>query len=901
MSGVARLGGTALLRVAGMPLGAWAAAGNPKLCARVAEHAEQEERWAGRARALAGQLGVTVVPHPDLAAGDRRAVLALRRRLHRGAAPGPADCRLLEGLPAGEFLAAEARRLSHEAESSAAVLLELERAVGKERERVAELGWSLVREAPVMGAFVEEAEPGLAADVARRLAAGGSWSEKPLRKRGAYLWRALGRVAAKTTPRGWAGQVALLPVGPLCEDMGGDHALRLLAAGAALGPVAAETVENVHLLRTRLAGTDLRAAGPATPLALAPLHFLQSPSPADGPGVLRCWAIDPGEHGRMREVVLRRTRPLVSVLALLADGPRTLGEVEEALLGTVAVQTAAPGRDVLRGFLAHLLELGVLQVCAAPRRSTGAWTGAEEVRACGTLPHPVPDTPAATPRPWFTDSYRTCASAVPAAAAELVRQALGTAARVAWIQDTDRPAAPDGRHSLPPVDRRPLPPELEGLGEQPCSLGELLVRHLSDGSAPRQPGPPHRYTGWHPARTPGSGYARLLAHLAGHAGDEQVDLDEALLDALGAPPARTALPPWPLDCLLRPLRGPGPLAVLETASPAGVLDARFATALGTLHGGYPHADGYRAFLAAVERLSGSRFVELLVPPLAERAANAVRRPVLTSWWSGDPDPAPYQGSGGPAARYLPLDRITLRRDGYQVVAETDGQRVLPIHHATRTPLPPYDILLRLLLAAGHPSASRFIRLDGLTEALPEAGRVPRLTVGGTLVVSPAGWRVPRDLLWRRGDGDLAKVRALTGLCRDAGLPRFAFVRAAAGARPAPVDFAALTAVPLLERLCAHQPGADLLVEEMLPGPDGLSLRDPLHGGATVAAQLLLRLSADQDTEELAARAAAALRGAPSLPGGPPPAGGPPGRTPPITAPEGGEPCPFPPNSPTSTP
>ncbi|MGQ5635787.1 MULTISPECIES: lantibiotic dehydratase [unclassified Streptomyces] len=883
MSGTARLGGTALLRVAGMPLGTWAAAGNPRLCARIAEQAGQEERRAGHARELAGRLGVTVVPDPDLSPGDRRAVLALRRRLHSGTAPGPADCRLLDRLPAARSLAAEALRLCREAESAAAALLELDRAVAEERERVAALGWSLVCEAPVMRAVVEEAEPGLTDDVARRLASGGRWSEKPLRKRGAYLWRALGRAAAKTTPRGWAGQVALLPVGPPGDDPGENRAPWLLPDGTVLGAVAAEAVENVHLLRARLAGTDLRAVDPATPLAPAPLHFLQSTRPGTGTGVLRCWVIDPGERGRMREVVLRRTRPLESVLALLADGPRPLGEIEEALLGTEAVRAAAAGQAVLRGFLAHLLDLGVLQVCAAPRRHTGGWTGPEEVRARGTLPHPAPDAPAAAPHHWFTDSYRTLGTPVPAAAAERVQHALGIAARVAWLRDADRSAAPDaqdaqpweGRHSLPPADRHQhaLPPELEALGEEPRPLADILAEYLPDGARP--PGPPQhrrRYTGWHPAKTSGSGYAGLLAHLAGHAGDEQVDLDDGLLDALGAPAARAALPAWPLDCLLRPLQDPGPLAVLETASPAAVLDARFAAALDTLHGGYPNADGYRAFLAGVERLSGARFVELLVPPLAERAANAVRRPVLTGWWTGDPDPAPYQGPAGPTARYLPPDRITLRRDGHQVVAETDGQRLLPLHHATRTPLPPYDVLLRLLLAAGHPAASRVIRLDGLTEAFPEAHRVPRVTVGGTLVVSPAGWRVPRDLLWRSGDSDLAKMRALTGLSRDAGLPRFAFVRAAPGARPVPVDFTALTAVPLLERLCAHQPGADLLVEEMLPGPDGLLLRDPLHGGAAVAAQLLLRLPTDQGVEELTALAAAALRGAPDVPGASSPSG-----------------------------
>ncbi|MFJ1931057.1 MULTISPECIES: lantibiotic dehydratase [unclassified Kitasatospora] len=907
------LGAAALLRVAGMPLAAWAAAGNPELFAQVADHARRDERRAEHARRLAEQLGIVVVPHPALTAADRRAVLAVRRRLHSGAAPGPADCGLLGRLPAAGGLVADAARLSGEAESAAVALRRLEAAVAAERERVGALGWSLVCASPVMRAFLDEVEPGAAADVAGRLAAGESWSGKRLRKRAAYVWRALGRAAAKTTPRGWVGQVILLPVTPTGANGGGNGGgnddgngggadgtlLRLVPPGTTLGEVAAQAVENVHGVRARLGALDLRAADPATVLALAPLHFPQPAGTAPGAGVLRCWVTDPHDRGRLRQVDLRRSLPLDHVLAQLAGGPRPLGDLEAALLGTATTVAAAAGAaasapTVLRGFLAHLLGLGVLQACAAPRRRTTGWLAAEDVHARGTLPQPAPPptpapsansaapapipapapasalrttgsaAPADDSRPWFTDSYRTIASAVSGAAARQVQQGLGTAARVAWLREADRLAGPDPHR---------LPAELAELTERPCPLGEILARHLPDGSCPPPPQPPRRYAGWHPAETSGSGYAGLLAHLSARAGSGPVDLDDDLLDILGAPPAATALPPWPLDCLLRPLPGPGPVAVLETASPAGVLDARFADALHTLHGGYDNLRSYRAFLASVERLSGARFVELLVPPLAGRAANAVRRPVITGWWTGDPDPLPYQGADGLTARYLPLERITLRRVGPRIIAEADGCRLLPVHHATRTPLPPYDVLVRLLLAAGHPAGSRLIRLDGLAEAFPDTDRLPRVTVGGgALVISPAVWRVPPAQLWRPGDGDLTKVRALAALGRSAGLPRFAFVRAVPQPKPVPVDFAALTAVALLERICARHPGADLLVEEMLPDPGGLLLHDPVHGGAAVAAQLLLRLPFDQGAEELAEPAAAALRGEPDVPGAPAPRG-----------------------------
>lgn len=81
----------------------------------------------------------------------------------------------------------------------------------------------------------------------------------------------------------------------------------------------------------------------------------------------------------------------------------------------------------------------------------------------------------------------------------------------------------------------------------------------------------------------------------------------------------------------------------------------------------------------------------------------------------------------------------------------------------------------------------------------------------------------------------------------------------------------MTAVPLVERLCARQAGGELFVDEMLPGPDGLVLRDPLHGGEPVAAQVLLRLPHRARPEELAAQAAAALLPDEAPPGVPGPA------------------------------
>ncbi|URM92230.1 lantibiotic dehydratase family protein [Streptomyces sp. MRC013] len=833
------IGALALLRVAGMPCTVWTEAGAPALFDRVARHAGAAGRRAARARALAERVGAEVVPDARLSGAERGAVLALRRRLHAGEVPGPEDLRLLEAVPAA---AAEAGALLADARRAREEERLLEEAVAAERARVAVRAWETARGDAVLRAFLAEAAPAVVEDVERRLARGESWLGGRLRKRTGYLWRVLGRMAAKTTPRGWAGHVAAVPVGEA------DGAGALLAGRGVLGGAALGEVENVHLVRAGSGPVDLLDAPPSTLLAPAPLHFTEG-GPGGGPSVLRCWVVEPHAPERLRHVVLRRTGALERVLALLADGPVALGDVEEALLAPgPGGRSADPA--VLRGFLRHLAGTGVLQVCAAPRRRYGAWSP----------PGAPPPLPAADAGAWFADVYRRADAVVGVRAADRVRDGVRVATRVAALREAG-------------AARRA--PEDWPVGAEPRPVGEVLAELLAPGGdavhAVRR-----GYTGWAAADAPGGdpGYAALLGHLAARAGEERVDLDDALLDALGAPPADEALPPWPFDCLLRPLAGgPGsPVAVLETASPAGMLDARFADGMRALDGGYGAADAYRAFLAELERRTGVRFVEVLVPPLAERAANAVRRPVVTSWWTGDPDPTPYYGPAGGGARYLPLDRITVRTREGRLVAEADGRRIVPVHHATRGPVPPYDHLLRLLLAAGLPVTRRVVRLDGLEAALPGHARLPRLTVaGGTLVVAPATWRLDPARLWDPRDTALAKVRALALLRRSAGLPRHVFLRTAPGAKPVPADLDSVTAVPLVERLRARQAGGDLFAEEMLPGPDGLVLRDPLHGGAPVAAQVLLRLPHRARPEHLAARAAAALLPCGAPPGVPGPA------------------------------
>lgn len=297
-------------------------------------------------------------------------------------------------------------------------------------------------------------------------------------------------------------------------------------------------------------------------------------------------------------------------------------------------------------------------------------------------------------------------------------------------------------------------------------------------------------------------------------------LTPQVLDDLGLP--LVELPEWPLDCLIRPMTDG---AVLEAIAPAGVVDARFASALTELGGEPPQVGSYREFLAAKASDEDARLVEILVPPLEDRAANAVRRPSYCPLWTGDADfsgylPSGYLPSGG---RYLPLDRITLRRAGNRIVAEDlAGNLLWPMHHATRTPIGPWGLVVALLTAAAPRGPS--ISFGNRMAAYPERDFLPRLEISsgleiaGGLVLSGRHWRIRPP----------ASVRELAAL----DLPRFVFARA--GGKPRPVDLHSLAALRELSRL-----GDSVVVEEMLPDPDHLPLRD--HHGEPIAGQLLLRL------------------------------------------------------------
>lgn len=470
-----------------------------------------------------------------------------------------------------------------------------------------------------------------------------------------------------------------------------------------------------------------------------------------------------------------------------------------------------------RDFLRHLVRLGVVQVSAPPAAKLDGWS----------------DRPRRDDRPGFVDVYRQGVGHVALADVARLGDLVAQARRLAAVLSTGR----SGRHPvLGLVDSRPRP------------ITQIVAEFLVN-ECPRRKA--RRARAW-PTAQPGTAYARLCDWLGGQPGDE-IDISADVLDAVGAPAATP--PAWPVDCLVRPMADGR--AVLEAVVPAGVVDARFAEALGRLHGRVPQVEAYRAFLAHAAARCGAEPVEVLVPPLGVRGANTVRRPRYTDTWTGDADPSAYLAE--PMTRYLPLRSITIRESDGRVIAEDpSGRRLWPVHHATRAAPHPWDVVLALLTAANPVAelAAPFTTGDP-GRAFPGRTRTPRIVIGGGLVLAGRTALVPRDRLPAPGAPLATRVRELARLRAWAGAPRWNFVRVAGGRRPLPIDLDSLGALRVIDRLLAHAEVPELALEEMLPDPDHLVVRD--DHDHRFAAQLLVRLPHQADPVALAERAAGALR------------------------------------------
>lgn len=833
MTGTARpLGGALLLRVAGLPVRTWLAAAAPDLVADVERLVEAEDDLRASARDLADRIGAHLVTDAAVSRDARRHLLDLRRRLHRGTPTG-ADPQALPDVTSTPEAAATLRDLHGHLAAERAVAAHaarIVRAVDAEQARLAALPATLCAGSATARAIVPAAlRPPPAATPTRAD-----------RRRAAHARRLLARASTVATPRGWFSHVGLLDAAVAPGDALADTSDAAAGTSLVVGPrYAAHRTQDVRAARQATAAPPDDWPHPATPLALDPLQW------TDGDRVV---SVVLDHHEQPVQAEVRATPVLEAVRARLHDGARTFDDLAASLGCTEPEEQAA-----LRGFVRHLVGLGVLQAGAVP-----------DTRLVADA---VPDADTAAPDaddPAWVDVYRQVSGTLARGDVAGLPSAVALALAVLELAGLDA-ADPDpvtghraaARAALPDRDWRVVD----------VLAAELDARTVPDETTPgataqgttapgtTAPGPTAPGTA-HPAARHdeglGAGPSRLAALLRAAARTttpgRPIVLDRATLARAGAQVA--AAPTWPVDCLVRvaaPDAGHGP--VLEQVWPVGVLDSRFAHGLTALHGDLPHVARYGEFLHHLERLTGTTVVELLAPPLSGGATNAVRRPACTGAWTGDPHAAPY--TGDPPGAYVPLDAIRLERRAGRLRAWAGGRRLWPTYHATRTLSPPWDRVAQVLLAAA-PVPARVPRSLLAVLTVP-AGltSLPRVETSDGVVLAPAQWRVTAAELGDPDDAPDVRLRALVRLRRDRGLPRWVWLVGSDDDPQVACDLASLDALDVL----AHRTDPVARLVEMLPRPDALPVRDAAHDEAPVVAQLHLRLPLDATPAEIARRLA----------------------------------------------
>jgi hypothetical protein len=802
---------TALLRFAGLPIEFWLAGSAEPLFAGLAEFEQRLQRHRVEAMALADRLGAELIPDPGLSARDRALVLAVRRQLHSGTALTEAEVdRALAAIADRPAMATRLGAIAAERRLLDQQLAALRSRAGAEQARLPGAAWQLVEQHPTVRAALWLANPELLDDITHRVADAEPWSSKRMRQRGEYLWRILTRGSARATPRGLLGQLCSLPVGS--SGVGGlDWSpIRLT------GELAWEWTDNVFQRSTNEEGLS-----PDVLVSLAPLHWPTGQH-------VQFWVRKPEVVDRLIDVRLRDTAALHALRTALADGPLSLCELTDRLAPT---EPDGFGGVVLAGLVRHLAGLGVLELSRPAERSVTGWQAGD----------PAIDR---LPRTGFLDGYRRAGSPLPAGLVARLDGLVGRALRVLEVIGTPPRLLPAGLLGSEP---RPLLAVLADLLERQARLAR------EPATTEQHPASVHSHDWLDAGSTPpDSSYGRLLSWLTERfAAGGPVDLDEE-------PQVRrlpSAGPGWPIDCLIRPIGGEdGALAVLDHIEPAGILDSRFAETLAELD---PGATGmqadYRAFLSEVERLGGGRFVEILIPPLGVRAANAIRRPPYTRCWTGDSNRLHYLGGSAAEAIYLPLADITLRTDDGRMWAEAGGQPIWPIYHATRAAPTPWQELLNLLLPASPWPGRKHWRTLGWTLAgWPQLDHLPRLTVGGgALVLAPEQWRLRLDLDWPSRQDLFTQCRQLLRWRNERGLPRWVSVVGEVHADPVSCDLASVHTAALFDRY-ARRGTAELWAAEMLPNPRQLVVSDNRHlPGLGTVAELLLRLPSQRSPRTLA--------------------------------------------------
>ena len=803
----APLGSSALLRVAGLPIRYWLAGASSTLFAKVRQLERSKEGRRSSATELAERIGRQLVPHPARSREDRAFLLAIRRSLHRGDLLATVSRTRLARVSGfcerdEELMQALAAMADHD-RTIAQLSAEIECDLALEHDRLLILSDQISHDSSVANALLRPQDGNR--DPAEL-------SRKSRRHRSEHEWRRISRAATSGTPRGWLSHVALV----------GIEADRLQPP-AVSDRFTAQWTENVRAPRLALTNPPDDWPASDTRLALNPLRW-------DADGRLVCVVLD--KNREQTHVSVQHTPLLDGIVAALNAATPTFGEL--------AAAAGYSNRDewlALRGFVRHLAVLGIVQSSAPPmiRVAREATPGETFADAAG----------AASDHGGWIDVYRYADGGISRNLARDVQRGLLQALRLLSVMRSDVAA----RASWPePTSRRSW------------SFAEILRDDLAIDDTP--PGSENTKNP-ESARSASSEprLSRLLGELVEQAGSAtEVVIDSTRLDEWGAEAGALN---WPIDCLVRV---PAPLArftaVLEDTRPAGVLDARFADTLCDLHGGVPQVEAYRAFLRRLEQLTGILFVELLVPPLSDGAANAVRRPIYTRAWTGDPHADAYLRDDATAGTYIPLNEIAIRRVEGRLRADVGGQPIWPVYHATRTLEHPWSRVARVLLAAAPADLPG--QSDGMTQVLgvlrtllPERVMVPRISVSEGLVLSPAQWRLPSDHLWDRNASAQTKLRALIRLRDRYALPRWVYLLPGGHRSPVPCDLESLHVFRIVERCTTA--GARVSVIEMLPAPDQLLVEDRAHrSGDRLASQLHLRFPCDEPAAAMANRVAPAV-------------------------------------------
>lgn len=800
-----------MMRVCAVPLELYREAVPPDLHGLLLEH---EACRAGLERAAEAAVAALddVVNAGGWSREETKKLGTLRRRVARRAPPQPVDGETLGWLAERAApLAAEIEGVFGALARRDGLLDEIAARLEAGAEAVLPEVWARIAGAPALAALVREHDAAFFGLCSEGAEEAGFWSGKRGRHRAKYLKTILQRGTFRTVPRGWytyAGFAAVQggPTGPL-----------VVAARKA-----ASHAVNFHDLRRR--ASEDWAEGDDVPLMLSPLNW------RDGERIGFCvsgWA----NPAKVSEISLRRSDFLGRVLEAMEGHVLSAKEIAGRMDGAVTPEET----EILPAFLAHLLEKGVVQACPQAGQSLSGWAAPGRLSAPAHIrarPHS------------FTDVYTGIEGAVSADQLERVQAGMADVARLSALIEGDR-AGQAG-----PGDARAASGSVPLLS---VVRARLLKEERAGGAPVPSGGTPaaFRACDWPLPSSRQGAYARLHGHIGSRLGGAgPITLPGALLEGGGAAPV------WPRDAMVR-LAGPaaGFCGVFDESFVAGSMDARFLGAAERLGHDLPQKAFYEEFLTALQGDHGIRFVELLFPPLSLGAANAVIRPRYLDRWTGDPDCGSYFQSETAGMEFLSLERFGIERTARGQRLTCDGERIFAMYHATRLPLPPWDVLTNQMLNAAPPFmrvSSR--RLHRVLDAFPEAASAPPVQTESGLVVSCAQWRLRPEEHWAPEDGLLDKMRGLARLRRDRGVPRFVFLSPGPGLRPEVCDLDDPLSPRKIEEAAETAP--DLLAIAMTPDETTSLVKSAL---GTHAACALVRYPLGRGPGALAEGAAAELK------------------------------------------